>query len=84
MSYTLAQSEYSNLKRRLTAVRNKVAKAKTDVERIAAHKQVIAECDHATAIFEAKGFPDSWANWECCKKDSEWLISRLSPGSLMR
>lgn len=63
--YTLTQKEFSNLKRRLTIAKKKGPDA------------VVAECRHAFRIFEQKGFPDSWADWERAGHDAEFERCRI-------
>jgi hypothetical protein len=59
MVWTLTQTEYRNLKSRLTRAINSKD-----------HAKVIAECDRAMAIFEDKGYPDSWSRWQRAKEDA--------------
>lgn len=67
MSYTLTQKEYVNLKSRLTRVVNA-----GDPDKI------IAECNSALAIFEDKGFPDNWSNWERARDDAAFAKQRAA------
>ena len=55
----LTQSEYSNLKRRLT-----LAKRSGDRTRIE------QEVRHAVATFNEKGWPDDWARWKVALEDA--------------
>lgn len=80
MSYTLTQKEYSNLKRRLTTVRNRAAKETAKERKINALKEVVDECRYATRIFESKGYPDAWSTWERAREDAELAIRRLEAG----
>jgi hypothetical protein len=57
--YTLTQKEYKALRASLTRAKKKGPDA------------VIAECNHALAIFEERGYPDSWHDWERAKGDAE-------------
>lgn len=66
--YTLTQKEYNGLKASLTRAQNSKDPNK-----------VIAECDRAIAIFEEKGYPDSWSNWERAKMDAEMAINYGTP-----
>lgn len=59
--YTLTQQEFKNLKSALTRV-----KKTNDPDKI------ITECDRAMAIFEQKGYPDNWSDWERAKTDAEF------------
>ena len=90
--YSLTQDEYKRLKTRLTARTNKLMKAKGAAHKarpfpsnelkeavIFNAKQVIAEADYALRIFEEKGSPDSWSNWERAKDDAQFLICHYSP-----
>jgi hypothetical protein len=76
MSYKLSKVEYTSLKRRLTVAQSqlRVATSAGDPTGIrTAAEKVIAEVDKATAVFEAKGYPDSWSNWDRAKDDA-WLV----------
>lgn len=64
MGYTLTQREFVNLKSALTRARKKGPQA------------VFRECNRALAIFEEKGYPDSWHTWERAKGDAEIEILR--------
>jgi hypothetical protein len=90
MSYTLTQSEFVNLKKRLTMRQNRLTKAKTawkakshdrDLQAavVAQANQVIAECNYAQNIFDTKGAPDDWARWERAKDDAKTLIRLNTP-----
>jgi hypothetical protein len=65
MPYTLTQSELSQLKSKLTRALNS-----RDCQKI---KKTAEE---ALAIFEQKGYPDSWSRWQRAKDDAEFAISR--------
>lgn len=67
MTWTLTQREYSNLKRRLTRVLNE-----------GNHDKIIAECKHALAIFEDKGWPDDHFRWQRALEDAEFAKKRAS------
>lgn len=67
MAYTLTQKEFVNLKSRLTRVVNGKDNDK-----------IIAEVDRALAIFEEKGYPDSWSNWERAKDDATFAKQRVA------
>lgn len=58
--YTLTQDEYKRLKTRLTRVINK-----------GDHDKIIAEVEYAESIFEDKGYPDLWMNWERAREDAK-------------
>ena len=90
--YTLTQDEYKRLKTRLTGRLNKMKKTqamahevrpfptKEQKEKVVFEaKQVISEVDYALRIFEEKGSPDSWANWERAKDDAQSLIRHHAP-----
>jgi len=64
--YTLTQKEFSNLKGRLTRAKNSKDPDK-----------VIAEVSRAMYIFECKGYPDSWSDWERAREDAR-LEKRFS------
>ena len=66
--YTLSQKEYTLLKSRLTRAKNTKDP----------HK-VIAECNRALRIFEQKGYPDSWSNWERARDDAKFAINYRMP-----
>lgn len=59
MSYTLTQAEFTKLKAKLT----RAIKSKD-------HARIIRTADEAMAIFEEKGYPDNWHNWERAKEDA--------------
>jgi hypothetical protein len=90
MSYSLTQADYKRLKTRLTYRSNRLSKAasrdlnsitKKERETIAYEaKQLVSEVAYATGIFEQKGYPDAWANWQRAKDDAESLIIRMQPG----
>lgn len=69
MGYSLTQAEYKTLKSNLTRAINS-----TNNDRI------IKTCNEAMTIFEAKGYPDSWSNWERAKEDAEAAKRRESGG----
>jgi hypothetical protein len=64
-SYTLTQKEFTALKAGLTRAKKK------------GHDAVIAHCDRALAIFEERGYPDRWMDWQRAKEDAE-LAKRLN------
>ena len=66
MSYTLTQQEFRTLKSRLTRAKKKGPEA------------VIAECDRALAIFEDKGYPDRWNDWQRAKEDAQMALAHAS------
>lgn len=79
---TLTQAEYSRLKSRLTFRQNKLKAAKKSGDTAGVKhsaRQVISEVHYAFGIFQSKGYPDQWANWERAKEDAE-LAERLSGG----
>ena len=67
MAYTLTQAEFVRLKSRLTRVVNSKDNDK-----------IIAECNRANAIFEEKGFPDNWSDWQRAKDDAEFAKGRTT------
>jgi hypothetical protein len=69
MNYSLSQVEYRNLKSKLTRAVNSKN-----------HDNIIKTCNEAFAIFEEKGYPDSWSNWERAKDDAETAKRRESGG----
>ena len=69
MGYTLSQAEYTKLKSKLTRAINSKN-----------NDSIIKTCNEALAIFEAKGYPDSWSNWERAKEDAESAKRRESGG----
>jgi hypothetical protein len=74
-TYTLTQSEFTSLKRRLTQaqvkLKNATASGYQSHEAIEeAADKLIAEADRAFRIFEEKGYPDDWARWERAKDDA--------------
>lgn len=77
MNYTLTQKEYSNLKRRLTTVKNKAAKATSVEGKAAALRKLVAACKHAEDVFYEKGSPDSWGDWHRAKLDAEYELLRI-------
>ncbi len=70
--YKLAQEEFKGLKSKLTRAVNSGNPDK-----------IIATADEAMAIFEQKGYPDSWANWEREKSDAEWRKARSHENGLL-
>jgi tellurite resistance-related uncharacterized protein len=60
MNYTLTQTEYRNLKSKLTRARNSKD-----------HNKVILVVNEAMSIFMQKGYPDDWHRWERAKDDAE-------------
>lgn len=83
MSYKLSEVEYTSLKRRLTFTQNslRMANSEGSLDAIkAAAEKVIAEVDKATAVFEAKGYPDAWRNWDRAKYDARLVLSRAKTG----
>ena len=77
---TLTQAEYSNLKRRLTTLRNKLEKATNAEDKRAVATKIVGECNHADAVFERKGYPDQWSAWTRAKDDARTLIQRVDAG----
>ena len=70
----LSNKECRRLKSRLTRCQNKLKKASTDEDRLAAAKAVEKEVDYAMRIFEDHVFPDNWRNWERAKEDVQFTI----------
>lgn len=64
-SYTLTQAEFRSLKARLTRAENR-AKASGDWGPVA------REARRALALFEEKGFPDSWSRWQRAAEDADY------------
>ena len=60
MRYSLTQAEYKTLKSNLTRAINSKN-----------NDRIIKTCNEAERIFDAKGYPDSWSNWERAKEDAE-------------
>ncbi len=60
MRYSLTQAEYKTLKSNLTRAINSKN-----------NDNIIKTCNEAMTIFETKGYPDSWSNWERAKEDAE-------------
>lgn len=60
MEYSLSPAEYKKLKSKLTRAVNSKN-----------NDNIIKTCNEALDIFEAKGYPDSWSNWERAKDDAE-------------
>ena len=63
MEYTLTPKEFTTLKSRLTRVVNTKN-----------HEKIIEECDRAFEIFEKKGYPDNWSDWQRAKTDAEFAL----------
>jgi hypothetical protein len=42
-------------------------------------KQLVSEVGYAMGIFEQKGYPDAWSNWQRAKEDAESIITRTQP-----
>ena len=69
MEYTLTQKEFVQLKTKLTRAINSKD-----------YNRIIRTCNEALAIFEEKGSPDSWSNWQRAKDDAEFALRIASPG----
>jgi hypothetical protein len=65
--YTLTQKEFVQLKTQLT----KAIKSGN-------HARIIEVCDTAFAIFEQKGYPDNWSNWQRAKDDALFARQRAA------
>lgn len=59
--YTLTQKEFSQLKTQLT----KAVKSGN-------HARIIQVCNKAFDVFEQKGYPDNWSNWQRARDDAEF------------
>ena len=68
MRYELTKSELSRLKSSLT----KAVKSGSSAAVIRAH-------DEAMAIFEQRGYPDCWQDWERAKSDVEMAAAHRGP-----
>jgi hypothetical protein len=66
--YTLTNAELKSLKAALTRAKKKGPDA------------VVAEANRAMGIFEAKGYPDCWSDWERAKDDAEFEKRRSAKG----
>lgn len=67
MAGYVSKREFSTLKGRLTRAINSKDPAK-----------VIAECDHAFAVFGDRAWPDDWARWQRAKDDALFEQRRRS------
>jgi hypothetical protein len=87
MSYALKQTEYKCLKTRLTKAQNKFNKierlsrghfetADSRARIVKAARELLAEANYGLKVFEQKGSPDSWADWERAKDDAHMHIQR--------
>jgi hypothetical protein len=63
MPYTLSSAEYKKLKTKLTRAVNSKN-----------NDNIIKTCDEAKAIFDQKGYPDSWSNWERAQVDAQFAL----------
>jgi hypothetical protein len=82
-SYTLSNVEYTSLKRRLTVAQSqlRIATTKGDSAAVkAAAEKIIDEVDKANTVFERKGYPDAWSNWDRAKDDARLVLSRAKTG----
>lgn len=66
MEYTLTNAEYQGLKSKL---------ART-IKTARYMSQIVDVCDEAFAIFDKKGYPDSWEDWQRAKEDAQVQIAR--------
>ena len=57
--YTLTQKEYKSLKGALTRAKNSKCSQK-----------VLTAVDRAFNVFNQKGWPDDWSNWQRAKDDA--------------
>jgi len=87
----LTQAEYKSLKRKLAIAENRLKRAtgypgapnyllaiqNEDDPRIPLYKAILVETKRAWAIFEAKGYPDSWASWRLAGNDAAWQLGRF-------
>lgn len=64
MDYTLTPKELTQLKAKLT----KAIKGKNPEE-------ILATVNAALAIFEEKGYPDCWSDWERAKGDAIFSLN---------
>lgn len=87
MSYTLTQREFTTLKKRLTRRINLMRKCQTAVqvaeynsqlrqELVSAALKLQAECTHADVIFNSKGWPDAWSDWQRANDDASFIVQR--------
>lgn len=67
----ITKAQYSNMKRHLTTVANRLKKAKDPADVVLAADSVISEVDWSRKVFDAEGYPDDWARWERAKDDAE-------------
>jgi len=63
--YTLTQKE-------LTGLRSKLTRAINSKD----NNRIIRTANEAMAIFEEKGYPDCWSNWQRAKDDAEFAKQR--------
>lgn len=88
-TYTLTQNEFSTLKGRLTRRINLVRQCEQALqgferdsrlrqELVSSALKLQAEVRRAESIFEAKGWPDAWSNWERANADSIFIVQRWS------
>ena len=70
MNEQLSQREYSRLKSRLTRAKNALARSPQEHKATQAAK-VVAEVDYALTVFDARGYPDQWHDWERSKEDAQ-------------
>ena len=64
MPYTLSKKELTNLKR-----------ARTRAEKTGDPEKIIAEVNRAFGIFDEKGWPDNWSDWQRAKNDAEMKLA---------
>lgn len=65
-------NEYTLTQKELTGLRSKLTRAQNSKD----PKKVIATVDAAFAVFEAKGYPDQWSNWQRAKDDATFELQR--------
>ena len=58
--YSLTKAEYTQLKRKLTIAKNSKNPDK-----------IIEACAEAFNVFDDRGYPDNWHNWERARLDAE-------------
>ena len=63
--YNLSQAEFIKLR----------SKLKKEVKN-GNPRTIIAECMDAKRIFEEKGYPDCWHDWERAQSDAEFQLQR--------
>lgn len=73
--YILTEAHLTRLRTALTRAQ-KVGPVNTREARVRAATRTINACETAYRVFEAKGYPDTWSNWQRAFDDAADVITR--------